>query len=290
MSFGLNRAEVIGRLGADVSRRTAERMRDAVEWAFGPLETVPAGDNRLHWRLRSRALHGLIRIMAEDLTALSTATEKLERAGLQEQAGRLRDRDTKLRALQQEETLERLESDLEILLQAEGLAMRPGPRQPIDPGLLSLLREAILTRRTGRFRYRARSTGQDSRQAVEPYGLLPDGDRALARLAAARLPRPAGLAAAQAAAARLRPAPLPHRIRRPARRRGPGAVPPARTDAARQRGRTACAAGRVAPERFCSRSRSGAFDPGAAIAIPRQPPTDRRTGSGRSSRPDRRTP
>ena len=25
MSFGLNRAEVIGRLGADVSRRTAER-------------------------------------------------------------------------------------------------------------------------------------------------------------------------------------------------------------------------------------------------------------------------
>ena len=77
-----------------------------------------------------------------------------------------------MRALQQEETLERLESDLEILLQAEGLAMRPGPRQPIDPGLLSLLREAILTRRTGRFRYRARSTGQDSRQAVEPYGLL----------------------------------------------------------------------------------------------------------------------
>ena len=25
-----------------VSRRTAERMRDAVEWAFGPLETAPS--------------------------------------------------------------------------------------------------------------------------------------------------------------------------------------------------------------------------------------------------------
>ena len=36
-----------------ISRRTAERMRDAVEWAFGPLETVPTDDNRLHWRLQS---------------------------------------------------------------------------------------------------------------------------------------------------------------------------------------------------------------------------------------------
>ncbi len=36
-----------------VSRRTAERMRDTVEWAFGPLETVQADDNKLHWRLSS---------------------------------------------------------------------------------------------------------------------------------------------------------------------------------------------------------------------------------------------
>ena len=76
------------------------------------------------------------------------------------------------RAVQQEATLERLESDLETLLQAEGLAMRPGPRQPVDAGLLSLLREAILSRRTVEFRYRARSSGQESRQTVEPYGLL----------------------------------------------------------------------------------------------------------------------
>ena len=45
-----------------------------------------------------------------------------------------------------------------------------------------------------------------------------------------------------------------------ARRRGPGAVPPARTDAARQRDRAGRAAARVAPEQFRSYSRSGAFD------------------------------
>ena len=155
-----------------VSRRTAERMRDAVEWAFGPLETAPVHDNRLHWRLQSNALRHLVRISAEELTALATAAEALDRGGLPEQAAGLRDLDTKLRAVQQEATLERLESDLETLLQAEGLAMRPGPRQPVDAGLLSLLREAILSRRTVQFRYRARSTRQESRQTVEPYGLL----------------------------------------------------------------------------------------------------------------------
>ena len=65
----------------------------------------------------------------------------------------------------------------------------------------------------------------------------------------------------QAAAARLRPAPLSHRLRRPARRQGPRALPPARTDAARQRDRPACAAGRVAPERFSSCIGSGALEP-----------------------------
>ena len=40
----------------NVSRRTAERMRDAVEAAFGPLETVDTdtGDRRIRWRLQSQ--------------------------------------------------------------------------------------------------------------------------------------------------------------------------------------------------------------------------------------------
>ncbi len=155
-----------------VSRRTAERMRDAVDWAFGPLDIVETGDSKRHWRLRSNALGNLVRIGAEELTALATAEAALERTGLQDQAVKLRDIGAKLRAMQRGEALERLDADLETLMRAEGLAMRPGPRQPVDAALLSLLREAILTRRIVEFRYRARSTGQRSRQRVEPCGLL----------------------------------------------------------------------------------------------------------------------
>ena len=155
-----------------VSRRTAERMRDAVEWAFGPLETVPADDNRLHWRLQSGALRHLVQITSEELSALGTAAAALEQTGLREQAVKLKEIGTKLRATQGDGTLERRETDLEALMQVEGLAMRPGPRQPVDADLLALMREAILTCRMVEFRYRARSTRQTSRQQVEPYGLI----------------------------------------------------------------------------------------------------------------------
>lgn len=155
-----------------ISRRTAERMRDTVEWAFGPLVTVPADDNKLHWRLQSGALRHLLRITPEELSALGTAATALEQTGLQEQAVKLKDIATKLRAARTDATSERREADLEALMQVEGLAMRPGPRQPVDADLLAILREAILTCRMVELRYHALSTGQTSRQRAEPYGLI----------------------------------------------------------------------------------------------------------------------
>ena len=50
-----------------VSRRTAERMRDAVQEAFGVLELVEHDDNKNHWRLRSDALRRLVALSAEEL-------------------------------------------------------------------------------------------------------------------------------------------------------------------------------------------------------------------------------
>lgn len=155
-----------------VSRRTAERMRDAAERAFGPLEQVESGDRRKRWRLGSDRLRGLVTVSADELGALSVAVSALERAGLGEQASRLEEMAVKLHALQRAGKREQSEVDLEARLHAEGLAMRPGPRQPIDPDMLVLLREAILTCRTVEFDYLSRSAGRQSRRTVEPYGLL----------------------------------------------------------------------------------------------------------------------
>ena len=153
-----------------VGRRTAERMRDAVEQAFGPLELAEGDDRRKRWRLRSDGLRSLVSVSTEELMALSAAAAALDRAGLGERAAELEALAVKLRAAQRAGA--RLEAEVEARLHAEGLAMRPGPRQPVDPDVLALLREAILARRTVEFDYLSRSTGRQSRQLAEPYGLL----------------------------------------------------------------------------------------------------------------------
>ena len=155
-----------------VSRRTAERMRNTVEAVFGPLEPVDTGERRIHWRLRSRRLRDLMRITPKEIADLESAAGKLDRSGLAERAGTLRELGIKLRALRRPLDEDEFDDDLEALMRAEGLAMRPGPRTRVEPGLLPMLRDAIKASRRVEFDYEARSTGRLSRQLVEPYGVL----------------------------------------------------------------------------------------------------------------------
>ena len=150
----------------EVSRRTAERLRDAVEDVFGPLDLVDTGEARRHWRLRAPILRHAVSVSAEELAELGAAATALDRTGLEERAGMLRRLDDKLRALLE------AEPDVQALTEAEGLAMRPGPRPRLDEGLLATLREAIQLRRVVAFDYPAREAGQSTRRRVEPYGLI----------------------------------------------------------------------------------------------------------------------
>ena len=156
----------------NVSRRTAERLRDAVEQSFGPLDEVQTGERRKRWRLRSDPLRQLIRVAPEELAELDSAAEGLDRAGLPERAKAIRDGADKLRALWRTRRDVDTEDELEVLMRTEGLAMRAGPRPHLEAGLLPLLREALTAGRIVEFEYRARTTGATSRQRVEPYGVL----------------------------------------------------------------------------------------------------------------------
>ena len=167
---GLTMDDIVAEFG--VSRRTAERMRHAVEAAFGPFQSVETGDKRIHWRLQSTPLRGLVRITPEELAELESAAARLDRAGLGERARVLRELVAKLLALRRMRNAPTFGDELESLMQAEGSAMRPGPRPHIEPGLLPLLRDAIRATRRVKFNYLARASGRHSRQLVKPYGVL----------------------------------------------------------------------------------------------------------------------
>ena len=166
---GVTIAEIKERLG--VSRRTAERLRDAVDVLFG-LEEVVTADSHKHWRLQSRGLSPLIRITPQELAELALAAELLQGTGQPERAARLQDLEAKLRALARQRAKPDLDAELEALMSAEGQAVRAGPRTRIDPNLVPLLRDAIRKHRVVALRYEAHATGKTRRQRVEPYGVL----------------------------------------------------------------------------------------------------------------------
>ena len=148
-------------------------MRDAVEWAFGPLEIADGGDNKRHWQLRSDALRRLAPLSAEELAELDVRSREPgahwlrgARSGVARTAHQTAGRPAT------PDSLARIEADIEALVQAEGLAMRPGPRPSLDRDLLARLREAITTCRIVEVRYLSQSTDRHSRQRIEPYGLL----------------------------------------------------------------------------------------------------------------------
>lgn len=155
-----------------VSRRTAERMRDAVREIFPNMEEVDQQDGLKRWRILPARDASTPPVTMEELTALLLAAGRLRQDGHDGQARLLEGVEAKLRSLLPPNILARMEPDYEALLQSEGLAMRPGPRPRIDKESVTTLREAIKGCEPVTLHYRARGTGAESRLTVHPYGFL----------------------------------------------------------------------------------------------------------------------
>jgi predicted DNA-binding transcriptional regulator YafY len=155
-----------------LSRRTAERLRDAIERLFPQIEQANPGEVPKRWRLPGGTVNGFATVTAGELADMGTAISLLRRDNLDAQAESAERGLAKLRALLKRPVMNRIEPDLEALTEAEGLAMRPGPRPKINPDVIAALREAVITRHKVRLHYVYRGSGKRGYQVVHPYGFL----------------------------------------------------------------------------------------------------------------------
>ena len=155
-----------------VSRRTAERMRDA---ALDLMEEVEERRDHLghkRWRARMGAALPELAVSAEDLGALKSAANVLSATGREDEAGRLTALADRIMASQKEAVRRRIEPDLELILESEGLAARPGPRVSVASQTVGALRQAILAGERVAITYRGRLDQRPRRRVIEPYGFL----------------------------------------------------------------------------------------------------------------------
>ena len=166
---GLTLEEMGQELGC--SRRTAERMRDAVESAFGALDQIQDG-RVLRFRLPE---HGLGRFgtspTSAELVELDAAAVALSERGFSERAKLLRSLGEKVRAALRGNERRRLAPDIEAMSASETIACVVGPRPKLPEGVIATLRHALLAQRRVSFQYPADGGALWQRQVI-PYGLL----------------------------------------------------------------------------------------------------------------------
>jgi predicted DNA-binding transcriptional regulator YafY len=155
-----------------LSRRTAERLRDAIERVFPQMQQANPGELPKHWRLPAGTVSAFACVSAEELADLAAGVSLLRRENMLVQAENSARAIAKLRALMKPDALTRVAPDLELLTEAEGIAMRPGPRPKIVPEIFASLREAILASRKIRLHYKYRGSGKTGYDTVRPYGFL----------------------------------------------------------------------------------------------------------------------
>ena len=155
-----------------ISKRTSQRILHALEAQFPDTESGFDEDGHKRWRLQTGALRDLLTLTSDELAALDLAIETLERNALGIEATELRRLREKILALVPRNKIARVETDHEALLEAQGLASRPGPAARIAPQIASTISTALKSSQRLKIVYHSRGSAKPTARIVEPYGVL----------------------------------------------------------------------------------------------------------------------
>jgi predicted DNA-binding transcriptional regulator YafY len=159
----------------EVGRRTAERLRDSLADMFPQMDCWDDEERVRRWRLPGSALVGVFDVRAEAVAAIETSARECEVRGEADRAGLLREASVALRAMMRPDALRRAEPDIAALMEAEGVAMRPGPRPVLAVGVLPTLRRSILGMQPVVVRCGGPDTAEPATRILCPYGILYGG-------------------------------------------------------------------------------------------------------------------
>lgn len=161
---GVSLSDIMSRF--QVSRRTAERMRDMILSRFPQVVEEIGENNSKRWYIPQGTLKDFIQFSADDIACLNLAKDALIKEKLSDKADQLNAIIEKITASIKPNTLLKIEPDAEVLLEAQGFARRVGPKIKIDTQYLETIKEAILSSKELKIKHNNKT------QIVAPYGFL----------------------------------------------------------------------------------------------------------------------
>jgi predicted DNA-binding transcriptional regulator YafY len=156
----------------ECDRRTAQRMTTALAEVFPETDRWLDEEHRPRWRLPATSVAAFVTPRPEELAVLSKAIDKFSAEGGANEAKALKSLEEKVLASIPHNKRASIEVDEEALLQALGLAARPGPKPLSDGTVDDLIATALKARRSIDILYSSVSDPKPKWRSVAPHGLL----------------------------------------------------------------------------------------------------------------------
>lgn len=145
-----------------VSRRTAERLRDAVLNVLPQIEEIETDDRVKHWGFTSGYLNEFVHFTPEEIAVLEALKTNIR---YKDKKKALEGIITKLKAVSRKNILS-VEDAVEFILKTEGCAVSQKPCYKVDLKILDLIRQAIKENKKIKAVYR------DKEKTLSPLGII----------------------------------------------------------------------------------------------------------------------
>lgn len=145
-----------------VSRRTAERLRDAIIDILPQIEEIETLGKEKHWGFTSGYMNEIISFTPEEIAILEGIKDGLT---VDFKKKTMDSVITKLKALSRKQ-ITKVEDAIELIMKSEGVAVTQKPSHKIDIQLIDTVRQAIKQN----LRFKAKYDGRD--KVLAPYGIV----------------------------------------------------------------------------------------------------------------------
>ena len=122
----------------NVSRRTAERMRDSVLNILPQIGELPYKSKIKHWGFTNYSMNELVSFSKNEIATLEKVKQNCDEISKKEISKII----NKIKTLNQKK-LNNIENEIEFILRSEGYAVKQSPSYNININLISTIREAI---------------------------------------------------------------------------------------------------------------------------------------------------
>ena len=157
---GVTISEIMERY--NVSRRTAERMRDSLTCIFPQVDEIETHDNQKHWGFTNYSISSLISFTPKEVANIEQYQRRTTNKELKEELNKTVE---KIKSLSRK-NINTVENNIELILQTEGYAVRQMPQYKISFDTLNIIRDAVQHSKMVEGIY------HNKKRLIEPLGLI----------------------------------------------------------------------------------------------------------------------